>query len=256
MERMKPVNVGSAFGLVAILLWSSAGAAATDAEKCEATKLKRAGQYSFCRLKAESKAVTTGNPVDYTKCDTKFTGKWAAAESIPMCPTTGDAAGIQAQVTADASFIALKLAGTRFVDNGDGTVTDTQTGLMWEKKDDGFGLHDKDNTYTWANAMSEFISEVNGYSVDGTAQTGLGGHSDWRLPTSAELQGILLDPYPCGTSPCIDPAFGPTVASGYWSSSTYPNPATTAWFVYFGDGEESVTDKTNGNYVRAVRGGL
>ena len=42
----------------------------------------------------------------------------------------------------------------RFVDNGDGTVTDNQTGLMWEKKDSSGGVHDWDNTYTWAGLCS------------------------------------------------------------------------------------------------------
>jgi len=36
------------------------------------------------------------------------------------------------------------------VDNGDGTITDPATGLMWEKKDDGEGIHDVGNTYTRA----------------------------------------------------------------------------------------------------------
>lgn len=253
---MRRVNLWGTFALTAVVLWSSAGAALTDAQKCEATKLKRAGQYNFCRLKAEGKAVKTGDPVDYTKCDAKFTGKWSDAESIPMCPTTGDVTGIQAQVTADADFIALKLAGVRFVDNGDGTVTDTQTGLMWEKKDDLGGLHDKDDTYTWANAMSEFISEVNGYSADGTAQTGLGGHSDWRMPTNAELQSILLAPFPCGTSPCVDTAFGPTVANYYWSSTTDSDDPAFMWDVDFLDGSVNSHSKTLSFYVRAVRGGL
>ena len=40
-------------------------------------------------------------------------------------------------------------AALAYADNGDGTITDTNTGLMWEKKDDSGGIHDKDNTYTW-----------------------------------------------------------------------------------------------------------
>lgn len=37
-----------------------------------------------------------------------------------------------------------------FVDNGDGTITDTSTGLMWEKKSDDGSIHDKDDVYTWS----------------------------------------------------------------------------------------------------------
>jgi hypothetical protein len=246
----KWITIGA--GMIA---WAAPAAAVTDAEKCEAAKLTVAGKYNSCLLKAAAKAVKTGDPVDHTNCDGKFIRKWTVAESIPMCPTTADDAGIQAQVTADASFIALRLAGTRFVDNGDGTVTDTQTSLMWEKKDDGAGLHDKDNTYTWTGAMSEFISEVNGYSDDQTSQTGLGGHSDWRMPTSLELETILLAPYPCGTSPCIDSVFGPTVAGNYWSSTTIASFPYAAFYVPFFGFFVDTFDKTNSNYVRAVRGG-
>lgn len=39
-----------------------------------------------------------------------------------------------------------------YTDNGDGTITDNVTGLMWEKKDDSGGIHDKDNDYTWSGA--------------------------------------------------------------------------------------------------------
>ena len=145
--------------------------------------------------------------------------------------------------------------GVRFVDNADGTITDNQTGLMWEKKDDGGGLHDKDDTYTWADAMGEFISQVNGYSDSGRAQTGLGGHSDWRMPTSAELQTILLEPFVCVTVPCIDSTFGPTVDGFYWSSTTNPFNPTSAWFVGFFEGLVFGDEKTGTYYVRAVRGG-
>jgi len=240
--------------VIGMVAFAGQATALTDAQKCEATKLKRAGQYNFCRAKADGKAVKTGDPVDYSKCDAKLTGKWADAESIPMCPTTGDVTDIQDQVAADADFIALKLAGVRFVDNGDGTVTDTQTGLMWEKKDDGGGLHDKDNTYTWADAMSEFISEVNGYGAGGGVQTGgLGGHSDWRMPTYVELTTILLQPFPCGTMPCIDSIFGATATDSYWSSTTSSANTSNAYDSSFFNGGLGNQQKTNTFYARAVR---
>jgi hypothetical protein len=134
---------------------------------------------------------------------------------------------------------------------------------MWEKKDGSGGganlsdPHDVDNTYSWTTAMGEWLSLVNGYSADGTAQTGLGGQSDWRLPTNAELQAIFLAPFPCGTSPCIDSTFGPTAGSPYWSSTTYSTTPTSAWFVYFDmTGLVGLRNKANPNFVRAVCDGL
>ena len=249
------------------LLWAgTALAAPTDAEKCEAYKLKHSGKYALCRMKAESKAVKRGEAPDYTKCDQKLPGKFTKAESKwgSECPTESDADGIKSQVTADSDWLALKLAGERFVDNLDGTVTDTQTGLMWEKKTDG-GIHDKDNNYTWSTgtddpdgtAFTTFLAGLNDCeSSDGSAITGgFAGYCDWRLPDIAELQTILLEPDPCGTSPCIDAVFGPTAASFYWSSTT-AWPSVYAWFVHFDYGGVGSTDKSyHDYYVRAVRGG-
>ena len=66
------------------------------------------------------------------------------------------------------------IASDRFVNNGDGTVTDTKTGLMWAAKDNGGPLN-------WQNARS-YCQNYSG-----------GGHIDWRMPTLAELAG-LYDP--------------------------------------------------------------
>jgi hypothetical protein len=45
--------------------------------------------------------------------------------------------------------------GDHFVDNGDGTITDTQTDLMWEKKDQGGGLHDANTLFPWAGICTD-----------------------------------------------------------------------------------------------------
>ena len=80
------------------------------------------------------------------------------------------------------------------------------------------------------------------------------GHCDWRLPTIAELQTILLAPYPCGTSPCIDPIFGPTQSDCYWSA-TSESANSDAWYVYFATCYVTFHTKFGTCYVRAVRGG-
>jgi len=79
------------------------------------------------------------------------------------------------------------------------------------------------------------------------------GFTDWRVPTRDELAGILLAAFPCGTSPCIDPIFGPTASSNYWSATeTGPD---NAWNVNFADGTVGNGPKGFANGVRAVRGG-
>lgn len=183
------------------------------------------------------------------------------------CTRDGQAGTVDVSYTAAGAVIRC-VTVDRFIDNGDGTVTDTQTGLQWEQKTDDGSVHDKDNSYSWSltlappdgTAFTDFLERVNGRLCSvadanaGTCQ-GLGGHSDWRLPTIAELQTILLAPWPCGTSPCIDPIFGPTAAFHYWSSTTHAADANSAWFVFFGNGDVGNNVKNDILFVRAVRGG-
>jgi hypothetical protein len=120
-----------------------------------------------------------------------------------------------------------------FVDNGNGTVTDTFTGLMWQQ--------DAQNDYTWDQALSYCENLI------------LANHTDWRLPDVNELQS-LVDYSKC--NPSIDPVF-PNIMSGcYWSSTTYADRPLGAWYVCFGEGFVLEFDKSPyGDYVRAVRGG-
>jgi hypothetical protein len=59
-----------------------------------------------------------------------------------------------------------------FIDNGDGTITDNATGLMWAQDDNGTGVY-------WEDALT--------YAESST----LAGHNDWRLPNVKELQSIV-----------------------------------------------------------------
>jgi hypothetical protein len=315
----------------------AAAHAVSPADKCDAAKNKIAGQYAFCRQKAEATAVKTGGSPDFSKCNAKFSQKWMAAETTGngMCPTTGDAAAIQTRITTDSGDLAVLLSGgsvpvcgdgvieageqcdfnnlngktcqtqgfvagqlsctpgtcvfdtsgcfaTRFVDNGDGTVTDHLTGLQWEKKDNldlmviDADPHDADNSYTWSasgtapdgTVYTDFLAKLNnGASTDGKAMTPItgcfAGHCDWRLPSIVELQGILDFSAPgCGSGipplPCIDPAFGPTQGSipGYWSAIAYAPSPFAAWVVDFGNGGVFINFKQGPSpWVRAVRGG-
>jgi hypothetical protein len=54
--------------------------------------------------------------------------------------------------------------------------------------------------------------------------------------TRTSSKRSLLQPYPCGTSPCIDPIFGPTASNRYWSRSFSVPYAVQEWAVEFSDG--------------------
>jgi hypothetical protein len=81
-----------------------------------------------------------------------------------------------------------------YTDNGDGTITDNTTGLMWEKKDRSGSIHDYGNTYTWGMTSSPYT--MNGTMVT-TFLAGLNappcfaGHCDWRIPNRNELESLV-----------------------------------------------------------------
>jgi len=119
-----------------------------------------------------------------------------------------------------------------FEDNGDGTVTDNATGLMWMQNDDGEGM-------VWEDALS--------YAEDFE----YADHKDWRLPNAKELQSILdYTRAPAVTnSAAIDPIFNCSTITDeggninypfYWTGSTHANwqentPGGFGAYVCFGE---------------------
>jgi hypothetical protein len=171
-------------------------------------------------------------------------------------------------------------AALAYADNGDGTITDLNTGLMWEKKDDSGGIHDKDNTYTWCGASCGTTYEMDGTitttfldtlnDVGGGGASCFAGHCDWRIPNYKELVSIVnLEVF----SPSVDPAFHQagtctacadvtlgtcscTASSNYGSSTTFAADPVNAWLVDFNVGDVFFANKAFSRRVRAVRGGL
>lgn len=141
-------------------------------------------------------------------------------------------------VTAIAAIILLG-AGIvfGFSDNGDNTISDSRTGLLWQKQDDG-------TTRTWENAITY---------CEGLA---LAGNSDWRLPNIKELFTIVDN---TKYYPAIDTTYFPNTQSeylGYWSSTTNAGVTSNALYVSFFSGSVATNfDKTSSFLVRCVRGG-
>src|SRR4030095_1477904 len=108
------------------LITSATTADALDPDdKCKSSKMKTGGKYGFCRLNAESKAAKTGGTPNFSKCDAKFSAKWAQAEStagMGVCPSEGDQAAIQTLVTQHTDTIAACLGGMCPATCGDGIV--------------------------------------------------------------------------------------------------------------------------------------
>jgi hypothetical protein len=164
-----------------------------------------------------------------------------------------------------------------FFDNGDGTITDRATGLMWSQADSRSGMD-------WQHALA--------FAQTQSAANYL-GHADWRLPSTKELQSLVDYTRSPGATdvtkvgPAIDPLFTSTSITNeagvadypwYWASTSAKareNEAyVAAWYVAFGravgsDGKDlhgagavrfdaKVPGQTGGesryyNYVRLVR---
>jgi len=143
----------------------------------------------------------------------------------------------------DKTFHVLYVRGNSsygkndFKDNGNGTVTDEATGLMWMKVDSGAlrAGNNRDGKLNWQEALA--WAETLDYA----------GHADWRLPNVKELQSIVdYTRSPVTTrSAAIDPIFQTTsvITEGgkrdypnYWSGTTHAGlfRADTAAYVAFG----------------------
>jgi len=121
-----------------------------------------------------------------------------------------------------------------YTDNGDGTITDTSTGLMWQQAT---------ISMTWEMALLY----CKGLQY--------GGHMDWRLPTIKEL--ISLVNFTNNNPSIISKYFPNTIINtDYWSSTTNTDNTDSAWGVSFIYGNYNGSlDKGSIYYVRPVRGG-
>jgi hypothetical protein len=194
------------------------------------------------------------------------------------CVSEGFAYGtLQCSTTCD--FDTSGCLAVRFTDNGNGTISDALTGLMWEKKGhlDGTPVvctsaavcpdpHDADNLYTYSfdnptgppgKAFTVLLAQLN-------AGSGFAGHTDWRLPTLEELQGLvdyadasnptIVSIFDSGCSAsCDGSACSCTSPERTWTDDLVPSIVGNAWVVEFGDGSVLNDTRDTDYSVRAVR---
>jgi hypothetical protein len=185
----------------------------------------------------------------YTLVDTGQDHCYSDIAGIP-CPTEG-----QDFYGQDAQYTGVQ---AQYVDNGNGTVTDLNTGLMWQQTPD---LNDK----------ATFVE-----AVAGADSFNLAGYSDWRLPTIKELyslinfNGSVSQQIPYLDTNYFDFRFGDTnqgerdIDAQYWSSTEYVgttmNGSHTVFGVNFADGRIKGYGTSNPRgrqmeqFVRYVRG--
>jgi hypothetical protein len=180
-----------------------------------------------------------------------------AADLPTPVPATG--VGDLAAYTEDpredgATKFGIVWPNPRFTDNGNGTVTDNLTKLVWLKNANAAG-----GTMIWADALAYCAVLADGQAdlTDGSMA------GQWRLPSVRELESLICANYKTpslsntvGTAKWTEGApFSSVQSNIYWSSTSRVGNTSNAWRVEFNSGSVAVNVKTNSYYVWPVRAG-
>ena len=133
----------------------------------------------------------------------------------------------------------------RFIDNGNGTVTDTEGNLMWKQTD---AFQDEENFMNWFEAKN--------YIVQLNIKKKL-GYTDWRMPTLQEAESLYdanqfirdIDRFEIFIDPCFKPGGGFTT----WTSEELPFDTAHVFYYRYGHPNLSHKEGMSKDTVRAVR---
>jgi len=200
------------------------------------------------------------------------TGCWNSSGVSISCTGTGQDGEYQLGVSPEheptagttGAYTVYGWAGTRFTDNGDGTVSDNLTGLIWLKNANCAGTYNKNwaTALSYSNALYDGCTSCFGTSGDCGLSDG-SSVGDWRLPNVNELHSLVDLRW-------NDPPVPNTAGTGRWSegdpftgvqsyryltSTTFADYTFYAWHVYLFYGHVYPNDKAGTDYVWPVRGG-
>ncbi|MGB1159219.1 MAG: DUF1566 domain-containing protein [Porticoccaceae bacterium] len=159
---------------------------------------------------------------------------------------------ISLQAQTVKSYILDETPDDRYTLHTNGTVTDTWTGLMWQRCSIGQEWIGNDNTCDGSAILDGWWG-----ALDRGERNIFAGYSDWRLPNRKELRSIVaFNRY----HPAINPRVFPNISVyRYWSSSPNANDSSEAWIVDFKfgyvEGYSHNGGDIAGSAVRLVRGG-
>jgi Protein of unknown function (DUF1566) len=243
---MRKLTIGS----MAVLCVLGAGAGLAQTPGVATTEAGPTTVQSSVRTRARAPVPQTGQEVCYDP----------NANEIPneiFCRGTGQ----------DGEFqFGVPIPTPRYSDNGDGTIRDNLTGLIWLKN-----ANCPKSGRTWQQALDDVKSlnsagTMNGNDCGDTSGRKGSHRTDWRLPNTRELFSLIDFAF---TLPAISNAAGTgrgsssdpftdfqTGSTAYWSSTTTLNGPTRAWVVGVANGDIAPFDKhITAFFVLAVRGG-
>jgi hypothetical protein len=162
----------------------------------------------------------------------------------PKAPVLSSGQMITYAAGDDGNFKWGAAVSNRFTDNGNGTVTDNLTSLIWLKNANCF------STQTWSTALNSANTLASGSCslADGSVA------GDWRLPNMNELESLVDASKSSPALPAGHP-FTNVQSYYYWSSTTYAPNTAGAWNVHMNVGFVVIYYKSDSYYVWPVRGG-
>ena len=230
-RAIRQLAIGLVVAIMGAMVWAGAAEAFWPFFRAKHKLRECRAELSTCEANSGGGVLRTGQ----TEC-------WDAGGSPIACAGTGQDGDIQAGVV---------WPDPRFTNNGDGTVTDNLTGLVWlEDWDCFFG--------NWSAALAAVNALEDGTCglTDGSAP------EDWRLPNINELLTLVDREF-------FNPAVPNTAGTGkwttdgepfttvqnlvHWSSTSVAHNKAAAWRVHFGTGDTSSGGKGSNAHFFGVR---
>lgn len=153
--------------------------------------------------------------------------------------------GLLAKPTGGETIKPPARSGRRFIDNGDGTITDAETNLMWLQ--DGSCLPKLD----WQGALTAMRTMPGGQGKAGCLSA-VKKYADWSLPNATELRSLIdyeVD-YPALSAGQL---FTSVASTGYWTSTSVAAAPEQAFLIDFNTGAMRPAVKTEPYHALAVR---
>ncbi|MDQ7786428.1 MAG: DUF1566 domain-containing protein [Thermodesulfovibrionales bacterium] len=221
-------------------------------DNCSGWTLKPADRCTFSTLFFPSSAgvksghlLVPSNDPDTPTLDISLEGQAVVElENMIQLPQTGQDTSYASGDDGDVQS-GIEWPDPRFIDNKDGTVTDTLTGLMWLQ--DGACL----GTANWSNAL-DTVSGLNAAPSQYLCTGYSGPYSDWRVPGIREMESLIN--YGAGDASAWlnTNGFINIRAGSYWSSTAHQN-GKQAWVIKMTNGNGTLSSMGKSNYVAAVR---